>query len=92
MERNEFVAALRQLIAAAELLARAGPDDMRADGLRLLAYFRQFDEPSDGREQTSVKFDEALFAQTAHAALALVGRNEFAASRALLEQARSLLG
>jgi hypothetical protein len=92
MERIDFFTALQQLSAAAEILAKAGPDDMRADGVRLLAFFRMFDESSNRVERTRVTFDDALFVQTAQAALALVGRNEFAAARALLEQAQSLLG
>jgi hypothetical protein len=91
MQRIDFVTALRQLSAAAEILAKAGPDDMRADAVRLLAFFRTFNESDDRVEYAGEAFNDALFVQTAQAALALVGRNEFAAARALLEQAQSLL-
>jgi hypothetical protein len=91
MERIDFFAALRQLSAAAEILAKAGPDNMHADAVRLLAFFRTFDESGSRVERAVSAFNGALFVQTAQAALALVGRNEFAAARALLEQAQSLL-
>jgi hypothetical protein len=91
MERTDFVTALRQLSAAAELLGKAGPHDMRADAVRLLAFFRTFDNADNRLGRADVAFDDALFVQTAQAALTLVGRNEFAAARALLEQAQSLL-
>jgi hypothetical protein len=91
MKRIDFLAALRQLSAAAEILAKAGPDNLRADAVRLLAFFRTFDESGARAEQAGEAFNDALFVQTAQAALALVGRNEFAAVHALLEQAKMLL-
>ncbi|GAB7521075.1 hypothetical protein [Paraburkholderia sp. 2C] len=90
MERIDIFTALRQLSAAAEILAKAGPDGMRADAVGLLEFFRTL-EKSGGRIERDAALDGALFVQTAQAALALVGRNEFAAARALLEQAQSLL-
>jgi hypothetical protein len=90
MERSEFVTAIRQLDAAAEILAKAGPQDWEFDAFRLLAFFRQYDNLGPGLE-AFVTSDDELFARTAQAALTMAGRNEFAASHALLEQARSLL-
>jgi hypothetical protein len=90
MERSEFVTAIRQLDAAAQILAKAGPRDSEFDAFQLLAFFRRYDNVSPGLE-ASVTSDDELFARTAQAALTMAGRNEFAASHALLEQARSLL-
>lgn len=90
MERSEFLAATRQLAAAAELLAKAGPQDGRLDAFDMLAFFRRYDAPSPGLNAVATS-DDALFARTGHAALTMAGRNEFAASHALLKQARSLL-
>ncbi len=90
MERSEFETAIRQLNAAAEILAKAGPQDWKFDAFQLLAFFRRYDNPGPGLEAV-VTSDDELFARTAHAALTMAGRNEFAASHALLEQARSLL-
>jgi hypothetical protein len=56
----------------------------------MLAFFRRCDHP--GLDSNAlVTSDDELFARTGHAALTMAGRNEFAASHALLEQARSLL-
>jgi hypothetical protein len=90
MERSEFLAATRQLAAAAELLAKAGPEDGRSDAFQMLAFFRRYDQPGIGLNTVATS-DDALFAQTGHAALTMAGRNEFAAAHALLKQARSLL-
>lgn len=90
MERSEFLAVTRQLAAAAELLAKAGPEDWRFDAFQMLAFFRRYDQPGSGSNAVATSNDE-LFARTGHAALTMAGRNEFAASHALLEQARSLL-
>jgi hypothetical protein len=90
MERTDFSAALRQLSAAAEILAKAGPYEMRAEAVRLLAFFRTCDASGNRAERAVATSDDARFVQTAQAALALVGRNEFAAAHALLEQAQSL--
>lgn len=90
MERAEFLAATRQLAAAAEILAKAGPQDWRSDAFQMLAFFRRYDQPGAGSNAV-VTSDDDLFARTGHAALTMAGRNEFAASHALLEQARSLL-
>jgi hypothetical protein len=89
MERSEFLAATRQLAAAAELLAKAGPEDGRSDAFQMLAFFRRYDHPGVGLNALATS-DDALFAQTGHAALTMAGRNEFAAAYALLKQARSL--
>lgn len=90
MERSEFVTTIRQLDAAAEILVKAGPQDWQFDAFQLLAFFRRYDNPGPGLEAV-VTSDNELFARTAQAALTKGGRNEFAASHALLEQARSLL-
>ncbi|MGF6596322.1 hypothetical protein P3T23_001029 [Paraburkholderia sp. GAS448] len=90
MERSEFIAATRQLAAAAEILAWAGPQDWRFDAFEMLASFRRYDHPGLGLNAVATSDDE-LFARTGHAALTMAGRNEFAASHALLKQTRSLL-
>ena len=90
MECTKFVAASRQLAAAAEILAKADPEDWRFDGFEMLAFFRQFDQPGLGLNAGRTSDDE-LFARTGDTALTMAGRNEFAASHALLKQARSLL-
>ncbi|RKE39919.1 hypothetical protein B0G76_6372 [Paraburkholderia sp. BL23I1N1] len=90
MERADFLAATRQLAAAAEILARSGPKDRRSDAQQMLAFFRQYDSPGPGLNAFATS-DDALIARTGHAALTMAGRNEFAASHALLQQARSLL-
>ncbi|MFB9129066.1 hypothetical protein E2553_05925 [Paraburkholderia dipogonis] len=90
MDRTQFLQATRQLAAAAEILATAGPKDLRLDASRMLEFFRRYDRP--GPELNAVATsDDDLFARTGQAALTMAGRNEFAASHALLEQARSLL-
>ncbi|WP_116116628.1 hypothetical protein [Paraburkholderia sp. BL6669N2] len=90
MDRTEFLQATRQLAAAAEILARAGPEDSRLDASQMLEFFRRYDRP--GPEASAVvTSDDDLFVRTGKAALTMAGRNEFAASQALLEQARSLL-
>jgi hypothetical protein len=91
MEHADFLAALRQLAAAAEILAKTGPENMRADAFEFHAFFRRFEQPGEGIERGNATSDDALLVQTAHAALTMAGRNEYAASRALLEQAQSLL-
>ena len=90
MEHAAFVTAIRQLSAAAEISANAGPQDFRFDALQVLAFFRRYDNSGLGQTAVSTSNDE-LFLRTAEAALTMAGRNEFAASLALLEQARLLL-
>jgi hypothetical protein len=90
MDRSEFLLATRQLTAAAEILAKAGPQDSRLDALEMLDFFRRYDRPGVALDVVATSDDE-LFASTGHAALTMAGRNEFAAAHALLEQARSLL-
>ncbi|RKF38301.1 hypothetical protein [Paraburkholderia fungorum] len=90
MERTEFLAAIRQLAAAAELLARAGPQSLQSDAFQMLAFFRQYEHAGPGSNAPATS-DDALFARTGHAALTMAGRNEFAASHALLGQAQALL-
>jgi hypothetical protein len=90
MERSEFLAASRQLAAAADILARAGPQEWRFDAFEMLAFFRRYDHLGAGLKEVTTSDDE-LFASTGQAALTMAGRNEFAASHALLKQARSLL-
>jgi hypothetical protein len=90
MERADFLAAIRQLVAAAEILAKSGPSIRQHDALQMLALFHRYEQAGPGLNVVSTADDE-LFARTGHAALTMAGRNEFAASLALLEQARSLL-
>ncbi|MPW11159.1 hypothetical protein GCT19_37400 [Paraburkholderia sp. CNPSo 3155] len=78
------------MAAAAEILARDGPQDGPLDAFEMLAFFRQFDQPGLGLNAVETSDDE-LFARTSDAALTMAGRNEFAASHVLLKQARSLL-
>jgi hypothetical protein len=85
MDRTEFLQATRQLAAAADILAKAGPEDSRFDASQMLAFFRQYDRLGP-RVAAVASSDDEL-----QAALTMAGRNEFAASHALLEQARSLL-
>ncbi|WP_168793421.1 hypothetical protein [Paraburkholderia aromaticivorans] len=90
MDRTEFLQATRQLAAAAEILAQAGPKDSRSDASQMLSFFRRYDRlgPEVSAVATS---DDDLFVRTGQVALTMAGRNEFAASHALLEQAKSLL-
>ena len=90
MEHSEFLTAIRQLDAAAKILVKAAPQDWQFDAFQLLAFFRRYDNPGPGLKAAATS-DVELFACTAQAALTMAGRNEFAASHALLEQARSLL-
>jgi hypothetical protein len=90
VERSTFLAASRKLAAAAEILAKVGPQDWRFDAFQMLAFFRQFDQVGSALNAVETSDDE-LFARTGDAALTMAGRNEFAASHALLQQARSLL-
>ncbi|MFM0223555.1 hypothetical protein [Paraburkholderia dipogonis] len=90
MDRSEFLLITRQLAAAAQILATAGPQDRRPDALQMLELFRRYEHPDTASHVVAPSNDE-LFARTGHAALTMAGRNEFAASHALLEQARSLL-
>jgi hypothetical protein len=90
MERPDFIAAIRQLGAAADILARNGPQEWRLDAFTSLAAFRRYEQPSVGVRPAATSDDE-LFMRTAQAALTMSGRNEFAAARALIEQAQSLL-
>jgi hypothetical protein len=92
MDHAAFLVAIRQLCAAADIAAKAGPQDLRFDALQSLAFFRRHDDAGLGRTSSpgSTSNDE-LFLRTAEAALTMAGRNEFSASLALLEQARSLL-
>jgi hypothetical protein len=90
MDRTNFLQATRHLAAAAEILARSGPKDSQFDASQMLAFFRQYDRPGLDASVVATSDDE-LFVRTGQAALTMAGRNEFAASHALLEQARSLL-
>lgn len=90
MDGSELLLAKRQLAAAAQILATAGPPDRRASALQLLELFRR-DDQSGAVSHRVARSNDELFARTAHAALTMAGRNEFAAAHALLEQARSLL-
>lgn len=88
MDRSEFLLVTQQLAAAAQILATAGPQDLRADALRMLELFRRYDQIGTA---SHVVANDELFARTGHAALTMAGRNEFAASHALLVQAKSFL-
>jgi hypothetical protein len=90
MDRSEFLLVTRQLAAAAQILATTGPKDRRADALQMLELFRRYDQIGAGSHVVATSDDES-FAQTGHAALTMAGRNEFEASHALLQQAKSLL-
>lgn len=90
MEHEKFIAAIHQLSAAAELLAKDAAEDDRMGAFKLLAFFRMFERTGRPLEVPEISDDE-LFRSTAEASLAMVGRRELAACRALLEQARSLL-
>jgi hypothetical protein len=90
LDRTEFLLATRQLAAAAELLAKAGPENLQIDALQMLALFRKHEYLSRDLSAVATNDDE-LFARTGQAALTMAGRKEFAASHALLRQARSLL-
>lgn len=70
MERSEFLAAIRQLAAAAEILAKAGPANRQLDALQMLAFFRRYDQPGPGPNAILTSDDE-LFARTGHAALTM---------------------
>ena len=85
MERTDFESALTQLIGAAELIAAGAGDDERAQAFEMLAFFRL----RHGRAADTS--NDALFRDTAIAALTMAGRKEFLAAAALLEQARGLL-
>jgi predicted hotdog family 3-hydroxylacyl-ACP dehydratase len=92
MEHAQFLAAARQLAAAADILAKSGPLAQRSDALQMHAQFGGYDRRlAHGASAEITTADDALFTQTAHAALTLVGRNEFAAAHALLQQAQRLL-
>jgi hypothetical protein len=90
MKRSDFFAAIQQLGAAADILARNGPQEWQLDAFKLLSVFRRYDQSNLGLRPV-VTSDDELFMRTAQAALTMAGRNEFAASHALLEQAISLL-
>jgi hypothetical protein len=90
MKRSDFFAAIQQLGAAADILARNGPQEWQLDAFKLLSVFRRYDQ-SNLDLRPAVTSDDELFMRTAQAALTMAGRNEFAASHALLEQAISLL-
>jgi hypothetical protein len=94
MEHAQFLVAARQLAAAADILAKSGPLAQRSDALQMLAQFGGYERRLEHSYSSSAEVsttDDALFIQTAHAALSLVGRNEFAAAHALLQQAQRLL-
>ncbi|WP_217710234.1 hypothetical protein [Paraburkholderia youngii] len=63
MARTRFLAASRQLAAAAEILAKAGRRDGRLDAFQALAFFRQFDQPGLVLNAGETSDDE-LFART----------------------------
>jgi hypothetical protein len=90
MKRSDFFAAIQQLGAAADILAKNGPQEWQLDAFKLLSVFRRYDQSNLGL-WPAVTSDDELFTRTAEAALTMAGRNEFAASHALLEQAISLL-
>ncbi|KND59092.1 hypothetical protein BVER_05025 [Candidatus Burkholderia verschuerenii] len=90
MEPGEMETAIDQLVGASELVAAGESGDARLGALQTLAFFRlrrtRLSDPA--LRATS---DDALFKDTAIAALTMAGRKEYLASAALLEQARSLL-
>jgi hypothetical protein len=93
MDQTDFDTALEQLIGASELVAAGESDEggeARMGALQTLAFFRlrrtRLSDPA--MRATS---DDALFKDTAIAALTMAGRKQYLASALLLEQARSLL-
>ena len=90
MKRSDFFAAIQQLGAAADILTKNGPQEWQLDAFKLLSVFRRYDQ-SNLSLQPAVTSDDELFMRTAEAALTMAGRDEFAASHALLEQAVLLL-
>jgi hypothetical protein len=90
MKRSDFFAAIQQLGAAADILTKNGPQEWQLDAFKLLSVFRHYDQ-SNLSLQPAVTSDDELFMRTAEAALTMAGRDEFAASHALLEQAVFLL-
>ena len=59
MDRTEFLQATRQLAAAADILAKAGPEDSRFDASQMLAFFRQYDRLGP-RVAAVASFDDEL--------------------------------
>lgn len=90
MKRSDFFVAIQQLGAAADILSKNSPQERRLDAFKLLSVFRRYDQSNLGL-LPAVTSDDELFMRTAEAALTMAGRNEFAASHALLDQATSLL-
>ncbi|KNH08182.1 hypothetical protein BRCH_00276c [Candidatus Burkholderia brachyanthoides] len=90
MDPIDIETAMGQLIGASKLVAASESGEQRMSVLEVLAFFRlrrtRLSDPA--MRHTS---NDALFKDTAIAALTIVGRSEFLVSAALLEQARSLL-
>ncbi|WP_321797253.1 hypothetical protein [Caballeronia sp. J97] len=90
MERADYESALAQLTGTAELVAAGADEDARAQAFEMLAFFR-LRQARVGESGALVTSNDALFRDTAIAALTMAGRKEFLAAAALLEQARGLM-
>ncbi|BCQ26972.1 hypothetical protein NK8_51610 (plasmid) [Caballeronia sp. NK8] len=90
MERADFDGALAQLTGAAELVAAASGEALRAQAFETVAFFR-LRQGRVGDAGARVTSNDELFKDTAIAALTMAGRKEMLAAAALLEQARGLL-
>lgn len=90
MNHSDFFAAIDQLSAAADILSKNGPREWQPDAFQFLSIFRRYNQ-SNLALQPAVTRNDELFMRTAIAALTMAGRNEFAASHALLQQAITLL-
>ncbi|WP_277185327.1 hypothetical protein [Caballeronia sp. BR00000012568055] len=90
MEQEDYETAIRQLRAAAELVAAGVSENerMNAQGVRAFFMMKEARVHEANRTQTS---NDDLFRATASAALEMAGRKEYLAAAALLEQARSLI-
>ncbi|SAK77548.1 hypothetical protein AWB77_03658 [Caballeronia fortuita] len=91
MERADYESALAQLTGAAELVAQDTQAQDRARAFEMLAFFR-LRQARAGESGMGATSNDALFRDTANAALTMAGRKERLAAAALLEQARGLLG
>ena len=90
MEQEAYETAIRQLRAAAELVAAGVSDDERMSAQQMRAFFMMKEDRAHDASTARTSNDD-LFKATASAALEMAGRKEYLAAAALLEQARSLI-
>jgi hypothetical protein len=90
MEQEAYETAIRQLRAAAELVAAGVSDDEQMNAQRMRAFFMMKEDRVHDASPVRTSNDD-LFKATASAALEMAGRKEYLAAAALLEQARSLI-